>query len=208
MINPIKHYKDTLFKQISLDFKEGQKLLDVGCGDGSDLQIFLERFPLDVFGVDLYQHENLNNIKGLKFAEGSIFEIPYPDSQFDYVFLHDVLHHVDEEKQSSDKHIKALKELKRVCKKNGHIIILEANRYNPLFYPHMVLMEGHNHFKQSYFKRIVKNVFRSSQFKHFEAHVYPKILFYPFQIFEYLMNKLSFLKFFRAYNLAIIENEK
>ena len=99
-----------------------------------------------------------------------------------------------------------LRELKRVCKKGGFVIIVEGNRYNPLFFPHMVKMKGHEHFRQSYFKKIIAEVFSndSVNFKFFEAHLYPKPLLSVFKIYEFFMEHLIPKKFI-AYNAAIIK---
>lgn len=189
-------------KKISYNFVPGKKLLDVGCGPCTDSLLFKEKFKLDVYSIDIYRHENVDTFN-LNFKEGSILKIPYEDKSFDYVFLHDVLHHVDEEHQSFDIHIKAMFELKRVCKNGGKIIIVEANRYNPLFYPHMVKMLGHNHWKQSYFKKVLTTVFDNVEFKYFETHSYPKKLLWFGKTFEFIMERLS-PKMFLAYNVAIV----
>lgn len=199
-------YKKDIFKKMDISYKRGSTLLDVGCGDGDDDRIFIEKYGLKVSGTDIYKDENIKNVKGLVFKKGSIYKIPFKDSSFDYIFLHDVLHHIDEKNQSIKLHLEGLSELKRVCKRGGKIIILEANRYNPLFYPHMVKMVGHNHFTQGYFIKIIRSIFPKVHFKHFEAHAYPLFVRYPFKIFEYIMEKVPFLKPFRAYNLAIIKN--
>src|SRR3989339_100409 len=147
-------YKNDIFQKMNFSYKKGKKILDVGCGDCTDIEIFINEFKLNTYGIDIYKHDNVGKLKGFKFKVASIKNIPYPDNYFDYVFTHDVLHHIDEKYQRRSNHVNALRELKRVCRKGGYIIILEANRYNPLFYPHMVLLEGHNHFKQGYFKKI------------------------------------------------------
>lgn len=201
-------YTRDIFSKLAFKFKKGKKLLDVGCGPGADANIFIEKYGLKVHAMDVYKHEDIKNIKGLSFKKASIYKLPYKDNSFDYVYLHDVLHHIDEENQSYDKHIKGLKELKRVCKKDGTIIILEANRFNPLSYPHMVLMRGHNHFRQIYFKKIVRDAFVDVKFKYFEAHFYPPTLLKIFKIYEKIMEKLSFLRPFIMYNVAIIKNDK
>lgn len=201
-------YKSDIFKKMRLDLSRGKKLLDVGCGDGVDSQIFIDEFGLEVFGVDIYQDENIKNIAGFNFCLGSIEKLPFPAETFDYVFLHDVLHHIDEAKQSRQKHLEGLGELKRVCKNNGQIIILEGNRFNPLFYPHMVLWKKHNHFKQGYFKKIIEATFPKVNFYFFECHFYPARFLGFWKIYERLMEKFNFLKPFLAYNLAIIDNRK
>ncbi len=195
-------YTLDIHKKLSYCFIPGKKLLDVGCGPCKDSLLLKERCKLDVYSTDIYKHENVD-LYNLNFKEGSVLKLPYEDSSFDYVFLHDVLHHIDEEKQSYDLHLLALTELKRVCKEGGTIIIVEGNRYNPLFYPHMVKMLGHNHWKQSYFKRVINEVFNNVEFKYFEAHSYPKKLLWLGKIYEFIVEKIS-PKAFLAYNVAII----
>lgn len=201
-------YKHDIFKKMNLGFEVGKKILDVGCGDGSDAKIFIEEFKLDTYGIDVYEDCKIVTIEGLKFIKAGIGKIPFPENSFDYVFLHDVLHHVDEEKQSYNAHVTGLLELKRICKPNGEIIIVEGNRYNPLFYPHMVLIKRHNHFRQTYFKKIVNDVFKDVVFKFFECHSYPKLFVKFWKKYEWVMEASDCLKSFRAYNLAIIKNKK
>lgn len=200
-------YKNDIFTKLNFNFTSRKKLLDVGCGDGSDSIIFIKEYKLNTHSIDIYKHANINKIKGIKFKKAGIYNIPYADSTFDYVFLHDVLHHIDEKKQSIKKHLKALNELKRVCKKGGYIIIVEGNRFNPLFYPHMVLMLGHNHFSQGYFKKIVSTVFPKAIFKFFEAHYYPHRFVSIWKIYEMIME--TFMpSLFLAYNVSIIKKLK
>lgn len=197
-------YKQDIFEKLDFLFKAGSKILDVGCGDCSDAVIFIDEYNLKTYGIDIYKHENVDHTQGLDFKEvpEGIYKIPYPDESFDYIFLHDVLHHIDEVKQSREKHIAGLLELKRVCRRDGVVIIVEGNRYNPLFYPHMVKMRGHNHFRQSYFKSIIEEVFPNYQFKTFESHLYPPNQLAFWKFYEYIMEHFV-PPAFRAYNVAI-----
>lgn len=203
MVTAYNQYKNDFFNKLGADFKKGKKILDVGCGPGTDALIFIKEYGLKFYGTDIYEDKNIKRLR-LNFKKGSIYKIPYKET-FDYVFVHDVLHHVDE-KHSKEKHLVALKELGRVVKKKGLIIIVEGNRYNPLFFPHMVKLKGHEHFKQSYFMKIIKEVFAKDriEFRFFEAHLYPKSLLFFFKIYEFLMEHLI-PKRFIAYNVAIIE---
>ena len=197
-------YKNDIFNKLSFNFEAGKNILDVGCGDGSDAEIFINEFKLKTYGIDIYEHENIQTISKLDFQKAGVFDIPFLDNSFDYVFLHDVLHHIDEEKQSYEKHIAGLRELERVAKKGGHIIIVEGNRYNPLFYPHMVKMLGHNHFKQFYFKKIMTDFFQQVSFKFFESHLYPQKYIRFWKVYERFMERFCPDEFL-AYNVAIIK---
>lgn len=200
-----RQYKKDIFSKLGFKFEPNKKILDVGCGDGSDAEIFINELGLDTFGIDIYKHERIDQIRGLKFQKSEIYNIPFGDGTFDYVFLHDVLHHIDEEGQRYEKHIEGLKELKRVARKDGCIIIIEGNRYNLLFYPHMVLLKKHNHFKQSYFKKLLISVFgkESVTFKYFEAHLYPPRYLRVWKIYEKIMESIM-PKSILSYNVSII----
>ncbi len=196
-------YKDDFFNKLNFRFEKGKALLDVGCGPGTDAEIFIKAYGLNFYGIDVYEDENIKK-SNLKFKIGTIYDIPYKESFFNYVFSHDVIHHIDDY-QRKENYIKGLRELRRVCKKGGYVIIVEGNRYNPLFYPHMVKMRGHEHLAHSVFKEIVEKVFAKDniRFKFFEAHSYPFLL--PiFKAYEALMEKFS-PKMFLSYNVAIIE---
>jgi len=190
------------FKKLDFPFVAGKNILDLGCGPGLDSLIFKNTFELDTYALDLYEHENIKDLK-VKFMLGSIYQLPYENGFFDYVFMHDILHHIDEMGQRYSKHTEALRELKRVVKREGFVIIVEGNRYNPLFYPHMVKMLGHQHFSQKYFRKIVKEVFPSAKFQVFESHLYPKKWLWFWKFYETTMERYC-PKPFLAYNVAII----
>lgn len=209
MISKYSQYKNDFFNKLDFSFKPNKQLLDVGCGDGLDAKILEREFKLKVFGTDIYKDEELKKNK-IPFKLGSIYKIPYKKGQFDYAFVHDVIHHIDESHHRKSKHLAALKELKRVVKKGGALIIVEGNRFNPLFYPHMVKMRGHDHLRQGYFKKIIEEAYNKDQiaFHFFEAHSYPKSSLLFWKIYEKIMEKVI-PKRFIAYNAAFITiNEK
>lgn len=207
MIANYSQYKNDFFNKLNFNFKKGKKILDVGCGEGTDAKIFIKEYGLDFYGIDIYKDSNVEKQK-LNFNLGSIYKIPFKKNSFDYIFVHDVLHHIDPVKQEKQRHLKGLEELRRVCKKGGEIIIVEGNRYNPLFYPHMVLLRKHEHFAQSYFMLLIKSVFKDDKisFRFFEAHLYPRKLLFLLKIYEYLMERV-FPKQFIAYNAAVIKKQ-
>ncbi len=194
-------YKNDFWNKLDFDFVPGRTLLDVGCGDGSDLVILEKEYGLDVCGMDVYRDEKIDSL-GLRFTPGSALDIPFESFTFDYVFTHDVLHHVDEMQRRAS-YVKALEEMKRVTNPGGTVIIVEGNRYNPLFYPHMVKMLGHEHLRQRLFVEVVREVFgEDAQFSFFEAHLYPARLVRAFKVYERLMERLA-PRSILAYNAAV-----
>jgi len=208
MHDQVKEYRIKVLSHIKSELhnKRG-KILDVGCGDCDDAAIFTN-WGMSSYGIDVYRHKNAQKILGNKFKKGSILKIPFNDNFFDFVYAKDVLHHIDEKQQRFTKHIVGIKEMKRVCKTGGKVIVLEANRYNPLFYPHMVLLNKHNHFTQSYFNMLMRTVFLKPKFIFFEAHVYPKKLKAIFKAYEKIMESIPILRYFLSYNLMIARIER
>ncbi len=153
----------------------GDTLLDVGCGDGLDDELMLKYFKR-IEGIDINENPawNEHRRENLILKKADAENLDYPDNSFDTVIEKDVLHHVSDPE-------KALKEMTRIAKKR--IILIEANRYNPLFYIFLTLMWKHNHFRQKRFKELVKSSGLQSEIMHFSARVCP-------------INNSGFIKFF------------
>ena len=97
-------YKYDIFRKLNFNFADGKSILDAGCGDCSDSIIFRDIFKLEVSSLDIYKHKSVED-NHVNFTLGSLFDLPFKDNSFDYVFTHDVLHHLDEKNQSKDLHI-------------------------------------------------------------------------------------------------------
>lgn len=203
----IEQYHEDLIRKMDLKLESGCVLLDVGCG-GKFSECLTKEYQLRTKCIDVAINKNWanNTNKNIQFKEGSIYELPFENNTFDYLFLKDILHHIDESKHDLEQFKNAFNELKRVCKPNGRIIILEANRYNPLFYPHMVLLEGHDHLRYNKIIAILKYNVNNYTLKSFEAHVYPKFLLPIFSLYETIMENIIDPKF-QAYILINIMND-
>jgi tRNA (uracil-5-)-methyltransferase TRM9 len=103
------------------DLKEGEKVLDLGCGNGRWYKIFREK-KVDYFGID--NSKKLieiakENFSEAKFFVGDALNLPFQDNFFDKVYSIALLHHIP----SEDFRIKVLKEAKRVLKPGGILIL-------------------------------------------------------------------------------------
>jgi ubiquinone/menaquinone biosynthesis C-methylase UbiE len=108
----------------SIDNIKNAKILDVGCGKGGMVRI-LSKLGAQVHGIDISK-ELLKEAKKIPLATikiGSATDIPYPDDTFDYVISNEVIEHVPSTE-------KAIKEMSRVVKKGGKIILIDKNRWS------------------------------------------------------------------------------
>jgi len=94
------------------------KVLDIGCGKGVILSQLAKEFKnIEFFGVDpVYENKTIK--------KGSIYSIPFKNGYFDVVMSFEVLQHTYVDV--------AFKELKRVLKKNGTIVIGDRNPFSIL----------------------------------------------------------------------------
>ena len=95
-----------------------------------------------LIGIDLSVKEiHFGKSKGvssiLNYIQADVTALPISSNMFDLIFAKDLLHHLN-------KPTRALREFKRVLKKNASLIIVEADRANPFMSLYIRL--GHNHF--------------------------------------------------------------
>lgn len=100
---------------------KGGEVLDVGCGNGRFFKIFKEE-GMDYVGVDF--SSELVKIAKDKYPEGNFrqadgLDLPFSGNSFEAVVSIAVLHHIP----SFDLRLKFLKEIKRVLKDEGIVIL-------------------------------------------------------------------------------------
>jgi malonyl-CoA O-methyltransferase len=99
-----------------------KRVIDVGCRKGRYLKIFKERYPKsNLYGVDI--SEKMLNFcpKEIETVSGSLLDIPYPNAFFDCVYSVEALEHAIMTEN-------AIKEMVRVLKPEGKIIIIYKNK--------------------------------------------------------------------------------
>lgn len=204
-IDPVADYRNTLFKKVHMETNCYGLALDIGCGNGEDA-VLLSKYADRVFALDIQENVNWFKLKREKyrlvFNIADARNLPFRDNQFDFIFIKDVLHH-------AVNFNKIISEIKRVVKPGGTIMIIEANRFNPIFYLHMTLMHGHQHFSRGFFIKLIKRHFKKAEIRHIETRVYPvcnACIIYFLHLIESILEKISVFRPFLAYNVAIIKN--
>ena len=162
-----RRYRLRCLDKLGFTFRGDEDVLDAGCGNGGVARLIRER-ARSVVAIDVESHEGWVDEPGLSFAVADAEELPFADASFDVVHSKDSLHHMRAPER-------ALAEYRRVLKPDGSALIVEANRYNPVFYPHMTLARGHEHFSRNRFRELVTTVFPQAGFGSFEAHYVPRL---------------------------------
>ena len=104
--------------------KKTDNVLDLGCGDGLNIKILVQRGVKRVAGVDisgqLLQEAKKANPK-VKFYLASSESLPFKDNSFDIVLVDSVFHHLM-------KFRKSLKEIRRVLVSGGRLCFIEPHK--------------------------------------------------------------------------------
>ncbi len=191
-----------LLQKARIELDNSQKVLDVGCGDGGDCAIFADECN-EVIGIDIEPQSDWADIAkaNVRLLTADACHLPLPDNYFDIVFAKDALHHIEY-------HKKAIEEMKRVAKRGGKVLVLEANRYNPILYLHMTLLKKHQHFTQPYFKKLMQDSFGDASFLCVEAHVLPTVAISALGLFnqvEDMLEHVPLVRNYLSYNIALAE---
>lgn len=203
-----------VFKMIKkYSYVSKPKILDVGCGTGRSLEEFKKIGT--VFGLD-------NSSEALKYCKkrglknlilGSAEETHLQSGYFDVITLLDVLEHTDD--------VKTLKEMQRILKKNGIIIITvpafnclwskwdqilqHKRRYTINSLRKQLLLNNLTPVKMTYlFSFLVSPSWLIRQIKQlFLKDFYPSDFKLSNPLFNFLLNSLSKLEFFIAENFFV-----
>lgn len=101
--------------------REGDKLLDAGCGNGRLLELLKDK-NINYTGIDI--SEELINLAEKRYPRNNFLvadnlNLPFPDDNFDKIFSVAVLHTIP----SVELRNRALSELKRVLRQGGLLIL-------------------------------------------------------------------------------------
>lgn len=163
--NGERRYRERCLAKTGVEFRGHERLLDVGCGEGGVARLLGGRVA-EVVAVDVEPSPDWSEEPGLTFSVADAERLPFPDASFDVVHSKDALHHMDDPRA-------ALAEYARVLRRRGTLLVIEGNRFNPVFYVHMTRVLGHEHFSRSCFRKLVAVQFPQARFGALEAHYVP-----------------------------------
>ena len=118
-----KHWKKhpTTYVEKFSDFLERNnflgKLVDIGCGNGRDVNVFQNR-GFDVMGLDYDKEEMVmaeKNFPKSKFIIANAEDLPFRDASIGAFFAINVIHYVDQQK--------TIQEVKRTLVSGGYLFI-------------------------------------------------------------------------------------
>jgi demethylphylloquinol methyltransferase len=115
-----------LVESAHLENRPAPRILDICCGTGSVILTFKERFPESMaIGYDfskgmLRKAQEKNITGGAIFVEGDAAALPFADNSFDVVTCSHALYELKGESRE-----KALREMKRVVRPDGLVLIME-----------------------------------------------------------------------------------
>jgi len=125
--------------------KDGDKILDIGCGNGRLIEAFKDK-KINYLGVDnsekLIEAAEINYklpINNYEFKVVDILELDkLSENNFDYIFCIAVFHHLP----GDDLRIKALEQMKNKLKPGGKIIITAWNFWSKEKFRRLILKYG------------------------------------------------------------------
>lgn len=125
-------FKEEIFYSLILfHLPSGEpRVLDLGCGPGSDLLAIADRRPIRGYGVDLAfnnlllaEQRGRSSAKKISWVQSPIECLPFSNQEFECALFSEVLEHI------LDPDL-ALLEIRRILKPNGLLFLTTPNRFS------------------------------------------------------------------------------
>ncbi|MFH1415979.1 MAG: class I SAM-dependent methyltransferase [Elusimicrobiota bacterium] len=165
------------------NYNSGDKILDVGCGEGLFLLTAAKEFPDSKFvGVDSWNKileytkqklilEDIKNVE-LKFLDGK--SLPFEDGSFQHVFFLNAVYN-----QKSIEDVGAvIKEMMRVCSRGGKVYFDIRNNNNVIFrivYKFLLIFDSTKPIIRLHNKKIINEILSNmncSEFEYFPIDIF------------------------------------
>ncbi len=115
-------YFDFLTRRLGRFLKGAKRVLDLGCGDGTFLEVLNQKFPqIEALGVDPNPNSvKICRVKDIEVFKNTLSKCNLPKESFDLVTAFHVIEHLPNPNVE-------LKELKRILKPLGYFILSTPN---------------------------------------------------------------------------------
>lgn len=135
--------KDRIFgREILSNISSESKVLDAGCGYHAAVISKYCNLAGQAIGVDLVREFNAG--PGVKVCTANLDSLPFKHNYFDLIVSRDVCEHLS-------KPVEVFKELKRVLKPQGKIIVITPNKYS---YSSVISSLMPTSLKETYLRRL------------------------------------------------------
>lgn len=151
--------------QDAVALKEGESVLDVGCGPGELSQLFGSAYA----GLDYsqrYVDYATKKYQEKKFFQGNVLDYSLPEKSYDVVLLASFIHHFSDEEVDF-----VLKNAARVARKR--VVLLEPCPSEKIFKKFLLKMDRGTHIRSvTIQKEFVEKYFSDVQVKEFSSGLY------------------------------------
>lgn len=200
-----------------LNPKEGERIIDLGCGTGYYLFLLSNLgINLDLTGFDYHQKvikeaSDLLPERKIKFVIGDLHKIPFANNTFNKAVISEVLEHVENDQ-------KVLKQIYRILKSNGTLVISVPSINYPFFWDPINFLLQHlfnTHIKSGFFSglwsghlrlyslpELLKKVERSG----FKVEIAEELTFWCLPFNHYLVNIVARLLYDIKLSLRVADN--
>lgn len=180
-----------------LEPNKNHKCLDLGCGGGTLTQALVKRENLSIVSFDLVKEIILQvtrkRVPSVPYVAGDAEELPFKENSFDIVIHNQTLHHFPTQNF-------VLAEIARVLKRDGFLLSIETNGYNPyVVYGHVAPWNKRKRFISKnqkvfgYFR--FKKQLEEAGFKILGAKTINFDFIKPLEHFEDFLERFSLTKF-------------
>lgn len=162
-----------------LEKNKEQTIMNVGAATGRSSEMLNNFGKVTSIEYDKIVCDLINAKTNLNYIHASITELPFPDNSFDVICAFDVIEHVE-------KDLLAIKELKRVCKKEGYIFVT-VPAFNFLWSQHDLI----NHHFRRYNSKQLTNLFLENSLNKVKTTYFNTLLFIPISIYRIFVNRMT-----------------
>ncbi len=167
-----RFYHDWWNKKMYSLFSRKGRILDNGCGTGILFEMFHEEKD-NIVGIDIsYNMLKYSKIKTNKLIMGDSQHLPFQNECFDLIIGRSLLHHLP-------KPIEGVKEMARVLKRGGEIVVVDTNYSLLSALPRYLAKKGghfsdeHKNMRTSQIVKMIGDFFKVDRIYYFGYLAYP-----------------------------------